>query len=68
MTQICMIGKHPTDERGRVTSYCGGFAPRQCCDVRSFPDGSLYGPCKLHKCGPRKGSRCPLPNTEHNEV
>mgnify|MGYP005818462603 CR=1 FL=1 len=43
----CTIGIHPTDG-----CLCGDFAKEQCCGVFM---------CRLHKCGPRVGCRCPLP-------
>lgn len=46
----CTLGKHP--ESGCA---CGYYADKQCCDQH---------PCKLHKCGKRKGCFCPLPETE----
>lgn len=48
----CTLGIHPTASFG---CFCGDFAKEQCCHV--FP-------CRVHKCGPRVGCRCPLPEPE----
>ena len=47
----CTLGYHV------VGCGCGQYVDTQCCDaVRAYN-------CRLHKCGPRVGCRCPLPET-----
>ena len=46
----CTLGIHPTE--GHAGCVCGGYANQQCCDAFM---------CRKHKCGPRVGCRCPLP-------
>lgn len=58
-TKTCTIGIHPTRADGTVLCPCGGYANRQCCSWRS-PFGD-WRPCPVHKCGVRKGCKCPLP-------
>ena len=41
----CTLGVHNS------TCMCGGYAKDQCCEPS----------CRKHKCGPRKGCKCPLP-------
>lgn len=58
VTKVCSFGKHPP-----YPCACGGYRDRQCCDVRAFGiregDADYYGPCPVHKCGVRKGCKCP---------
>lgn len=57
----CTIGLHPRDkDTQRVICACGDFADKQCCDAGWYRLTG-YGPCPKHKCGPRVGCRCPLP-------
>jgi hypothetical protein len=59
--RLCSLALHPTTSGVRedgtpwtmTRCLCGAYAHRQCCVD--------YTPCAVHKCGPRKGCRCPLP-------
>lgn len=55
----CTVGLHPGDNPKRGACEDGDFAERQCC-VRT--------PCQRHKCGPRKGCNCPLPEAATAEA
>jgi hypothetical protein len=45
----CTLGFHPP------ACGCGSFVDQQCCCAARAYD------CRLHKCGPRVGCRCPVP-------
>lgn len=48
----CTLGLHPGQREDFGDCPDGDFAKTQCC---------AYTPCQRHKCGPRKGCKCPLP-------